>query len=47
MGSAAKTKFETYCFTVLHEYKKKEKEIGKIGPGERGGNLEIKIVSKI
>lgn len=46
MGSAAKNKFEI-CFTVLHEYMKKEKEIGQIGLGERGGNLEIKIVSEI
>ena len=29
---------------ILHEYMKKEKEIGRIGLGKEEGNLEIKIV---
>lgn len=43
-GSAAKTKFESNHFMILHEYMKKEKEIGRIGLGKEEGNLEIKIV---
>lgn len=43
-GSAAKIKFESNHFMILHEYMKKEKEIGRIGLGKEGGNLEIKRV---
>ena len=43
-GSAAKTKFESNCFMILHVYMKKEKEIGRDALGNEGGNLEIKIV---
>lgn len=27
---------------ILHDYMKKEKEVGRVGLGEEGGNLEIK-----